>query len=220
VKRSSGFTLIELIIGMTLLGFILALLFGGFRLASNSWNAVEDRAERSADEQAGRALVRQLITYAQPLHSKQLTDKRLSFAGESGVLRMTTALGQIGLRVVELAVERDDAAVESPTRRAGVRLVLRHGPLAYDNKSLIEAELSEPGHHLLTGLEAITFSYFGIEKPDAPPRWHEKWLDSEKFPRLVRVHLVPRNSNPIDLDITPMASGERKAIVRIVAGPE
>ena len=45
--RVAGFTLLELLIAMSLLGFILALLFAGMRLGARSWDAGEARVEKS-----------------------------------------------------------------------------------------------------------------------------------------------------------------------------
>jgi prepilin-type N-terminal cleavage/methylation domain-containing protein len=219
MKHTRGFTLIELIIGMTLLGFILALLFGGFRLASTSWNVIEDRAERAADEQAGHALIRRLITYVLPLHSKQLTDQRLTFTGGPNVLRMTTPLPQLGLRVVELAIEPEELSGKSENNRSGLRVVLRNGPLRYDIDNFMDTPVDAQGHLVLGNLNEATFNYFGIGKPTEPAQWFDQWLNSDRFPALVRVHLVPKHSPPIDLDIAPMANGDRKAIVRLTAGP-
>ena len=45
MNGSRGFSLLELLIGLTLLGFILTLLFGGFRLASKSWDSISEISE-------------------------------------------------------------------------------------------------------------------------------------------------------------------------------
>ena len=219
MNGSRGFTLLELLIGMTLLGFILALLFGGFRLAANSWNAVEDRAERAADEQAGRSLVRRLVTQAQPLHWKLPTGQPLAFEGQREALRLIAPLaGPIGLRVVELAIEPDDRP-EHPG--PAVRLVLRHGSVRYDIEQFAETVRGQQGHPLLAGLREATFSYFGPEKRGDTPQWLEQWSNPEQFPTLVRLHLAPKNAAPVDLDMVPMASGENNvgARVRLTAGP-
>jgi general secretion pathway protein J len=218
MSGSRGFTLLELLIGMTLLGFILALLFGGFRLAANSWNAVEDRAERAADEQAGRALVRRLVTQAQPLHWKLPTGQPLAFEGQREALRMVAPLaGPIGLRVVELAIEPDD---RPESQGAAVRLVLRHGSVRYDIEQFAETVRGQQGHPLLGGLREATFSYFGPEKRGDTPRWQEQWSNPEQFPTLVRLHMAPKNAAPVDLDMVPMANGDRRAASRITAGPQ
>jgi prepilin-type N-terminal cleavage/methylation domain-containing protein len=220
MNNSRGFTLLELLIGMTLLGFILALLFGGFRLAANSWNAVEERAERAADEQAGRAVVQRLVTYAQPLHWKLPTGPRLAFEGQPEALRLVAPLGgQIGLRVVELAVEPDDSPDPHGTPGAAVRIVLRHGSLRYDIEQFAESVRDQTGRPLLGGLREATFSYFGPEKRGDTAQWLGQWTNPEQFPALVRLHLVPRNAAPIDLDMVPMANGDRSATSRITAGP-
>ncbi len=220
MNHSRGFTLLELLIGMTLLGFILALLFGGFRLALNSWNAVEERAERVADEQAGRAAVRRLVTYAQPLHWKAPTGQRLAFEGQREALRLIAPLGgQIGLRVVELTVVPDDSPDPPGAPGAAVRIDLRHGSLRYDIEQFADSVRDQSGRPLFGGLREATFSYFGPEKRGDAAQWLDQWTNPEQFPTLVRLHLVPRNAAPVDLDMVPMANGDRTATSRITAGP-
>lgn len=216
MSNSRGFTLLELLIGMTLLGFMLALLFGGFRLAASSWNAFEDRAERAADEQAGRSAIRRLVANVQPIHFRQTADQALAFVGQSNTLRMMAPLsGQMGLRVVELSIEPDD----SPDNPGGVRLVLRHGPVRYLAEEFIESGSDQPGHPVIEGLSEASFQYFGAEKRDDAPKWQEVWLNPNQFPQLVRLHLAPRNGTALDLDMPTMINGDWTATVRVTAGP-
>ena len=43
--QQAGFTLLELLIAMTLLGMILVLLFGGLRLGVRSWDASQKQVD-------------------------------------------------------------------------------------------------------------------------------------------------------------------------------
>lgn len=100
MNRGRGFTLLELLIGMTLLGFMLALLFGGFRLAANSWDAVTARTERTTDEQLGRAFLRRLLTMAAVRRSSQAGGRN---GVSDGVAATTLADGVPGLAAVVAA---------------------------------------------------------------------------------------------------------------------
>ena len=216
MTRSRGFTLLELLIGLTLLGFMLTLLFGGLRLAANSWNAVDDRAGRAADEEAGRTVIRRLVTHAQPLHLKRLVEQPLAFEGRREAMRMVAPLSeQVGLRTVELSVEADD----QPDNPGGVKLVLRHGSIHYEVEQFVAALDGQPGHLLIGGLSEATFLYFGPEKRGDIPQWQEEWPNPDQFPTLVRLHLKPKNGTALDLDMMPMANGDRIATIRITPGP-
>jgi len=220
VNTARGFTLLELLIGMTLLGFIIALLFGGFRLASNSWDAAETGGERTADELLGRMLVRRLVTQIQPLRWNRAVNRPIAVAGERDVLRAVSPLsGQVGvggLQVIELRVERAD----NEEKGGGpLRLMLRHAPLRYDAGSFTDSLGGALGHLVLGDLEAVEFSYFGPEKRGAAPHWQEAWTNPEQLPRLVRLRLSSKDAGWADLIMAPMVNGDRASATVSRIGP-
>jgi general secretion pathway protein J len=196
-----GFTLLELLIGLTLLGFILALLFGGFRLASSSWDAVATHAERTTDEQMAREFLRRILTQLQPLRWKKAQNQPVSFVGQRELLRGVAPIsGQAGggLRVVELALEQDG---QDGGRR---RLVLRQAPLRYDAELFDDALAEAKTHQLLDDLDAVEFNYFGPPKEGEPSSWQDTWTDTAHLPRLVRLRLGSRQPEWADVVATPM----------------
>ncbi len=208
MNAARGFTLLELLIGMTLLGFILALLFGGFRLAANSWDAVETRIERTNDEQLARALVRRLLAQMQPVRWKKAVNVPIAFIGEQGVVRalapLTGQAGAGGLRVIELGREGEEATA---TGKGLLRLVLRQAPVRYDVESFASG-LGEAKSYLVLGnLDAVEFSYFGPEKRGEPPRWQDAWTNQEQLPQLVRLRLKSREGGWSDLVVAPIVGG-------------
>lgn len=205
MNAERGFTLLELLIGMTLVGFILALLFGGFRLAATSWDAVETRVERTNDQQLARALVRRLLAQMQPLHWKKALNQPIAFIGERKVLRaiapLTGQAGAGGLRLIELSQERGEPAQAG---NGPLRLVLRHAPLLYDADDFAGG-LGETKSHLILGdLDSVEFSYFGPEKIGEAPHWQDAWTNQQQLPQLVRLRLGSREAGWSDLVVAPM----------------
>jgi len=216
VNNARGFTLLELLIGMTLLGLIMALLFGGFRLASSSWDAVETQSERTADDLLGRMLVRRLVTQMQPLRWSRAVNRPVAMAGEREVLRAVSPLsgqaGVGGLRVIELRVERLTSGQDLERNgHAPLRLMLRHAPVRYDAASFADSLGDAPGQLVVGELDAVEFSYFGAETRGNVPRWQQTWTNLEQLPRLVRVHLQSRDAGWADLIVAPMVTGDRAA---------
>lgn len=206
MRAARGFSLLELVIGMTLLGFIVALLFGGFRLAANSWDAVETRVERTNDQQLARALVRRLLEQMQPLRWKKAVNQRIAFVGEREVMRgvapLTGQAGAAGLRLIELRRESGEPAHAG--RSGPLRLVLRHAPVRYDAEDFAGG-LGEAGSHLVLGdLDTLEFSYFGPEKRGEPPRWQDVWTNPEQLPQLVRLRLGSRDKGWAELVVAPV----------------
>ena len=46
-RAQRGFTLVEVLIAISLLGLMLVILFGGLRLGGRSWDAIEQRTGRA-----------------------------------------------------------------------------------------------------------------------------------------------------------------------------
>lgn len=206
MNGSRGFTLLETLIGMTLLGFILALLFAGFRLASDSWDAVDQRATRTTDEELARALVRRMVTQLQPVRWKQAINQPLAFTGEPTRFRALAPLseqaGLAGMRVVELSGEK-----VSTGGKDSVRLVLRQAPLRYDTANFADGIAEAKPHTLLDNLTIVEFGYFGAPKQGLPTQWLDSWPNTEQLPQLLRVRLGSRDDGWSDMVVVPMVGG-------------
>lgn len=206
MNRGRGFTLLELLIGMTLLGFLLALLFGGFRLAAQSWDAVEVRVEDTNDEQLARALVRRLLTQLQPVRWKKAINQPIAFVGDRTGLRavapLTGQAGVGGLRLIQLTGEDTTESGKGP-----MRLVLRHAPLRYDADDFGQGLAEARDHTVLSGLQTVQFSYFGSTKRGETPSWRDDWGNAEQLPQLVRIRLDAAEAGWSDVIVAPKVTG-------------
>jgi general secretion pathway protein J len=97
--RASGFTLLELLVVITILGLILAALGNGVHFAGQAWQLQERRSARQGDLDAVQNLVRNLIASG------------ASFEGDATSLRFVSelpeALARGGLYEVELHTTED-----------------------------------------------------------------------------------------------------------------
>jgi len=93
-KSSGGFTLLELLIAIAILGLILVALTDGVRFAGQAWKIQERRSARQGDLDAVQNALRQLIASAS------------GFEGDARSLRfvntLPVALGRGGLYDIEL----------------------------------------------------------------------------------------------------------------------
>lgn len=178
-----GFTLLELLIGMVLLGMILTLLFGGLRLGARSWDSGDKRADDSAQLRAIHGFMRRELSQAFPLRWKNEADTRLAFAGASDALKFVAPLPvQVsggGLYLLGLGLENGEE---------GQRLIMKRAltnPEAKDFSSLEQGEKSV----LVDHIEKMRISYFGATTPESEPGWQEKWDDPQRLPLLVRIQV-------------------------------
>lgn len=189
-RRQTGFTLLELVVAITLMGLVLVVLYSGLRLGLNGWDSGEQRAEatnrlRLAQEFLRRQLMQSLTVYA--INEEQ--KKVVAFTGQPDriefVAPMLTQLGQGGL--YRMRIEINDN-----------RLWIRWRPyLPTDPEAGEERETV-----LLEGVSDVEWAYFGPEQDsqlESPPRWHPNWGNTQRRPQLVRLNLHLRGQPWPDL---------------------
>lgn len=201
--RVAGFTLLELLIAMSLLGFILALLFAGMRLGARSWDAGEARVEKSAHLSALQVFLRRELSQAIPYKWKKKPDMNLAFIGQPGFIRMVAPLsvrsGPGGLFQIGLDLARNE---EGPGQ-----LVMRTAMPDVNSVDFNPLALAEP-IVLAEQVEELSFAYFGADSKDSPPYWQEQWGirdTQQRLPLLIRLRLRFSDGRPFpDLVVAPL----------------
>lgn len=181
-RASAGFTLLELLIAITLLGLLLAALFGGLRLGARAWERSEERLEESARLQVVQNFLRERLAQAYPLTAEDQTGRlRLAFEGTGDTLRFVTLMpAYLGTGFAELLLAVDD--------RTGIEnLVVQWRrfeltPQSDDEEPQIKV--------LLEDIEALEIAYYGALARGEPILWHEQWLDIMALPQLIRLRVI------------------------------
>ena len=118
LSREAGFTLLELLISMTILALIFVTVLGAIQIGSKSWESGEQRAE---ENQRTRTLFDTLardLTMLYPLRVKDQDRDIVAFRGKSDSLWFATLPESYGaepfshmIRIVTYAVEPDRGLV-------------------------------------------------------------------------------------------------------------
>ena len=90
--RQQGFTLLELLIALTLLGLILVLLFGGLRLGVRSWDASQKQVDSLNSVRSLENFLRREMSVAYPYRWKAGPTRRVAFLGERDKLSFVAQL--------------------------------------------------------------------------------------------------------------------------------
>lgn len=184
---SSGFTLLELLISITLLGFILVLLFGGLRLGVRSWDAVQQKVDILNSVRSIEGFLRREMEMTYPYRWKSALGQPLAFVGErhkiSFVAQLPGRIGTGGLYAVSLEFEE---------RGVGQRLLWRHAPLIsamQDFSPLEQASEMVLASSELNSVDDIWLSYFGSVAENTMPTWVDRWDSKTRLPALIRIQV-------------------------------
>lgn len=174
--REAGFTLLEILVALTVLGFIVLGLGQGLRFGLSAWST-QARTIAARDELgAAERLLRGVIARIEPNPQGEPPH----FRGLPGAMQFRTRLP---LAAEALAFRTVDASLGVD---AGHRLVLRilPNPTAIANagtRPLIEEAL-------LGGVDRLELAYWRPARRTAPGAWVREWADSA-LPALVRLRI-------------------------------
>lgn len=185
MKLIKGFTLIEVLIAMTLLSVMVTLLFSSLRTAAQSWNAGENKVAEVNTKAVVYQFFKRHLTTIRPLpvlNNDPYTaqQSRQMFQGFSRSIRFIAALpaasARKGLQVFTIAQDPTDAS----------RLLVTLVPYR-ESKTNMEFSADRP-EVLLEDIEALRFSYFGSAENAGVGRWFEEWTYN-RLPSLIKVSI-------------------------------
>lgn len=187
IRRSQGFTLLELLIGMTLVGFILSLLFAGLNLGTRSWEAGEQRMATSSRQAVVVDFIRRAIEQTYPLRWRVGEEDRLAFAGEAESLRF---VGTVAMH--DGASGNHLIALDLVDGEIGRDLVMRWQLPDPGAPGFEPIEQAEP-KVLIKAVKEMALAFFGAQSETEDPAWHDQWLDQKTPPELIRLQLTMEN---------------------------
>lgn len=181
--RSTGFTLLEIMVSMLLLTIILTASVSLLFLNVRGWDGLAADSERVLDEWLIKDRIGTVLATLEPLKLPTPEGRRLAFAGEPRHLHFVAPAPQQfnagGFFEYLLAVE--------PDQKLGWSLVLYYLGFRPDTRELA---LPEGGHRrvLFEGLDDVEFAYFGSKRRGAPAEWTQRWEnDLDGYPELVKI---------------------------------
>ena len=177
-RNQAGFTLVEVLIGITLLAMLGTLIANGLRLGGRAWNDAE-RQTASGDETAMlRNLLRRTIARTRPeFASADPRDTAIAFGGEADTL--------------SLMAPRPGTQFDGPWVRERFEVARDGASLALfvslPRDAVNQAEIRVM---LLDHVLNVRFAYFGSAGPGQSRGWQDSWLGRSRLPDLVRVAIV------------------------------
>ncbi|OPY83070.1 MAG: general secretion pathway protein J [Syntrophorhabdus sp. PtaU1.Bin153] len=181
--QPGGFTLLELVISITLVVVILLIVAGATTLGYRAVGSGERRMDADERLRASLMIIDAQIQSAAPLTFNQGGTKEYYFKGDRESLRLSTNYsiwgGQRGYVIVAYKVETDTK---------GKRVLS-----ASENKVGTEADTQET--RLLDNFDEIFFEYRVQEDADKEKgEWIDQWSEKTVIPQSIRLNLVRAGS--------------------------
>jgi len=191
-SQNRGFTLLELLISITIVAVIVVIVFGALRISARAW----EKGEKDVDVRQRKRIVLDLI-------KRQLASTCASEAGDGDqrliplkgdnksiefVSRIPMAPGnRFGLVFVKYTVQPENGGGKE-------HLIFYEKSIVWPNKDIIDAgDLDEDGFsELIPGMKSIEFEYLKDRPGEEASIWRQTW-DPEVdkgVPRAVRITLT------------------------------
>ena len=172
--RQKGFTLLELLISITMIGLIVLIVGGAMRLSYRSVSSGEKRIDQLERLRMTVGIITAQVQSGIPLTLDQDTEPKNSLSGQSDRLELATNYslwkGQAGyvLATYSIAPGTDGKQALS---------------ISEHTVGLEDAHQAE----LLSGCEEMRFSYYAKGAAESESAWQDAWTDESLLPEKVRL---------------------------------
>ena len=188
-RAESGFTLLELLVSITIFALLMVVLTGALQLGSRQVKRLTGQVDRTTDVALAQNFLRTHLGAAQPLVASSGDSKVIQFDGEpNGIEFVATAPESVrlgGLQVLTVAYRQAKGGADGQLV-VGWR-PLREGPDA--------PAASPPPTVLLDHVRAAKFVYYGPPTPKDAADWQTDWKRMTYLPLLVRVSVTFANGD-------------------------
>ncbi|MEE9356364.1 MAG: prepilin-type N-terminal cleavage/methylation domain-containing protein [Methylococcaceae bacterium] len=185
-NNQQGFTLIEVLIAMSLLGIMMVLLFSSLRTCVRNWDAGEEKMIKVSRMSSVQHFFRTRLSEVKPMmddFSGDDDESVFAFQGTEETLQFVSSLpassGRQGLQLFNVGLK-------SASRSGSSSLYVNLTPFL---PTANDEEWAEDEVIVLEGVDQIKFSYLGSESLNEEPEWLEDWEEKFKLPMLIKISI-------------------------------
>ncbi|MGR8998831.1 MAG: prepilin-type N-terminal cleavage/methylation domain-containing protein [Gammaproteobacteria bacterium] len=181
-KAAQGFTLMEVLIAMTLLSIIVVLLFGSLRICAQSWEQGEKKMTEVNEVAVVYQFFQRYLSTAEPLWNNFSNDEAsFSFQGKAQSLAFVSpfsaSAGRSGAQLFSIYTQEENQ--EKIIKVA----VTPFFPVAEGEEWQKEEVV------LVRHVRDFTMAYFGKSDASGQDDWQDEWLEKDALPRLVKIKI-------------------------------
>ncbi|HEX3535532.1 MAG TPA: prepilin-type N-terminal cleavage/methylation domain-containing protein [Stellaceae bacterium] len=172
-RRVAGFTLVELLVALALVGIVTLLLVQGIGLAALGFDRVSRGAERLDESRGVDQVLRRTLGSAAAVHGN---GPGIGFSGDAVRVSFLSLVADSGAGLYRVDIALDVSSGER-------RLVVTRRLAAPGGEP--RAELSI----LARGVSRFRIAYFGVAALGEEPAWHDRWDGLGYLPNFMRIEL-------------------------------
>ncbi len=199
--RQVAFTLIEVLIGMSILSIMMLLLFAALRTCVQSWNLGEKKIAEVSQAGIIQNFFQSKLHSTLPLKANFLKEdndeedrQRFSFEGNESQLQFVSAMpasaGRLGLQLFTMSLQQAE-------KGDGSDLLVDIKPFFPKSE---DEEWQNEEVVILKNISDLRFAYFGLDEEAEAAQdeeeslsWQDEWLERQALPKLVSIDIELSN---------------------------
>ncbi|HIG64482.1 MAG TPA: prepilin-type N-terminal cleavage/methylation domain-containing protein [Methyloprofundus sp.] len=185
--KQPGFTLLEVLLGMSIMSVMMLLLFASLRICVQNWNAGEKKIAQVSQAAIIQNFLQSKLHATVPLDGAFLEEAQFSFQGSQDQIQFVAAMpasaGRLGLQLFKMNLQ------PSGRGEQGSYLQVEIQPFFPQGEG--EEQGVEKPVIILRKIQRLQFAYFGSENAakNSDSSWQNDWLEKESLPKLVSIDI-------------------------------
>jgi len=181
-QKASGFTLIEVLLAMTLLSIMVVLLFSSLKIGAESWNKGEKKIAEVNEKAVVYQFFKRHLTSVRPLWDDFSDGERsFSFQGEDNKLQFISVFPasseRKGIQLFDIIFD--------PAGNGVVNVTLKPFYPLLEGQEWQQEEVI-----LLENVEEFELSYYSKDAVNSTGLWVDYWQQKEQLPLLIKIKIV------------------------------
>jgi general secretion pathway protein J len=193
----AGFTLLELLIALTLMSLLTVVILGALGTGARVWEHASVEQQVVEETVVARKFLRRWLEQAYPLVDRSEPLRPIvAFQGTKERLDLVAPVpGGImpgGLAYYSIVVQRNGA-------RSDLLVTMRH-------ERADENVVAHSASVLIEDISDMSVAYFGVQRSTEPEQWHDVWTEATSLPALVRISIAFPTGDKrtwTELDVAP-----------------
>lgn len=185
-RRERGFTLLEMLVAITLFLLLVSLGYGALRTGARSMEAADKGIAEMNMLRIGWNFIHNALSRAEAVDSPIAGKNEIMFAGEGETIQfvsdMPAYLGFGGLYMIRISVVDNNGSRQLQLSRIPLSLFEDWDDETYLQKAI-----------LVDKVEELKISYYGSTPDSTEKEWRDRWEEMKVLPLLVKIEIT-RNS--------------------------